>query len=373
MTARRALPALFLSLSLLSFGPASGQTALEFDAGYPDPLPPRAAAAPGAAAPDAPGALDGLPMPDGAVEQADRQREGDFGPMLRPGLPGGQIQEAFSYSESSAGVHDFLRCDGCVYKVRTRELMITTLVLPEPVATVDLGDPAGFAAQLRGETMVALRPHGAGLDTSVTVHGSDGGLYAFYVRSEGFNSRNVPDLVVRVRDPSQFAGLDTAGPGGEDAVDDRETGAPAGGRGSGGGVGNAGDDGLSPLAARAGRELLAGGGGEGDFVETVAFDPGKLHGWSDYRLWGDDELAPEVVFRDDRFTYLQYGPRWAGLDLPTAYVVVDDVDELVNTRVRGRTYIVESTARLISLKSGARFLCIEYAPDESALAGSGRP
>lgn len=365
MIARRFLPALFLSLSFL---PASGQTPLEFDAGYPDPLPPGVAAGPGAAAADAPGAPDGLPVPESAVEQADRQREGDFGPMLRPGLPGGQIQEAFSYSESSAGVHDFLRCDGCVYKVRTRELMITTLVLPEPVATVDLGDPAGFAAQLRGETMVALRPNGAGLDTSVTVHGSAGGLYAFYVRSEGFNSRNVPDLVVRVRDPSLFAGLDTAGPGDGETVDDRERSVGAPGVGA-----DAGDAGVSSLAARAGRELRAGGGGERDFVETVAFDPGKLHGWSDYRLWGDEDLAPEVVFRDDRFTYLQYGPLWAGLDLPTAYVVVDDVDELVNTRVRGRTYIVESTARLISLKSGSRFLCIEYAPDEAALAGAGRP
>lgn len=370
MIVRRSLPGLFLSLSFLSLAPASGQTPLEFDAGYPDPLPPgvEGAAAPGAPAADAPGALEALPLPDSAVEQADRQRDGDFGPMLRQGLPGGQIQEAFSYSDSSAGVHDFVRCDGCVYKVRTRELMITTLVLPEPVATVDLGDPAGFAAQLRGETMVALRPNGAGLDTSVTVHGSDGGLYAFYVRSEGFNSRNVPDLVVQVRDPSLFAGLDTAGPGGGAPVDDRERSGGAVPAGGADGV----DDEISALAARAGRELLAGGGGEGDFVETVAFDPGKLHGWSDYRLWGDDELAPEVVFRDDRFTYLQYGPRWAGLDLPTAYAVVDDVDELVNTRVQGRTYIVESTARLISLKSGARFLCVEYAP-ESAFPGGGRP
>ena len=245
--------------------------------------------------------------------------------------------------------------------------MITTLVLPEAVATVDLGDPSGFAAQLRGEDMVAIRPNGAGLDTSVTVHGADGGLFAFYVRSEGFNSANVPDLVVRVRDPSVFAGLDTAGPGarGGGGVGGRDGAAAVEGAaraGEGRAGADAGGNGLSALAARARSELAAPASGP-DFVETVAFDPGKLHGWSDYRLWGDDDLAPEVVFRDDRFTYLQYGPRWAGLDLPTAYVVVDDVDELVNTRVQGRTYIVESTARLISLKSGARFLCIEYAPD----------
>lgn len=93
MTLRRAFPALLLSLS---FSPAAlAQTPLEFDSGLPDPLPPGVAdpAAPGGFAPGAPGpGAAGLPLPplpEGAVEQAGRQREGDFGPMLRQGAPGG--------------------------------------------------------------------------------------------------------------------------------------------------------------------------------------------------------------------------------------------------------------------------------------------
>jgi ComB9 competence protein len=48
------------------------------------------------------------------------------------------------------------------------------------------------------------------------------------------------------------------------------------------------------------------------------------------------------------------------VELPTAYVVVDGIDELVNTRVQGTTFIVESTHRLITLKSGQSFMCIQY-------------
>ena len=32
------------------------------------------------------------------------------------------------------------------------------------------------------------------------------------------------------------------------------------------------------------------------------FDPSTLRGWGQYGLWGDDDLRPETVFRDDHFT-----------------------------------------------------------------------
>jgi ComB9 competence protein len=70
------------------------------------------------------------------------------------------------------------------------------------------------------------------------------------------------------------------------------------------------------------------------------------------------------VFRDRHFTYLQYGDKWDGTELPTAYVVVDGVDELVNTRVQGASFIIETTAPLISLKLGKKYLCIRYDGEE---------
>ena len=98
----------------------------------------------------------------------------------------------------------------------------------------------------------------------------------------------------------------------------------------------------------------------GDFVERVEFDPGKLHGFEDYTLWGDESLKPETVFRDEHFTYIQFGDKWNSVELPVAFVVIDRVDEQVNTRVQGRTYIIESVAPLITLKSGTKFICIKF-------------
>ena len=288
------------------------------------------------------------PLPKPAVEQARAQREGDYGTLERPGMGGGQIQSAFDKSHPSDGVYEARDCRACVHKIRIRELMITTVILPAgaKIATVDIGDPAGFQVEIKGSNVLVLRPNGYGMDTSMMAHGEDGRVFPFYVRAEGLNSENIPDLVAIIHGAGISSGdvRKTSA-----AALDSETslaglGAPA--------------PGIRTVAPSRARD-----GDDGDFVKDVEFDPATLHGWGDYRLWGSDELRPKVVFRDKRFTYLQYGERWDGLDLPVAYVVVDGIDELVNTRVQERTYIVESTAKLITLKSGLRHLCIEYAPD----------
>ena len=291
------------------------------------------------------------PLSEASAEQARAQRGGDYGTMERPGMGGGQIQSAFDTSRPSDGVYEARQSRACVHKIRTREFMISTVILPEgtEIAAVDLGDPAGFQAEIRSSNVIAVRPNGYGMDTSMTAHAGGGRVFAFYVRAEGHNSNNIPDLVAMIHG----TGL-PAGKAGKRAGDGAEP-AAAPGAPSTGGFGASGE------GTMVSRET----GEDEDFVERVEFDPATLHGWGDYRLWGSDELRPEAVFRDKRFTYLRYGEKWDGLDLPVAYVVVDGIDELVNTRVQGRTYIIESTAKLIALKSGLRHLCVEYAPKGS--------
>jgi ComB9 competence protein len=282
-------------------------------------------------------------LPASAAKQAREQRQGQFPAMSRP-PGGGQIQDVWNESGLTDGVQQYRMCGDCIYKVRTRQFMTTAVVLPEDavIKEVDLGDPVGFQAKVNRANVIALRPASYGMDTNLTVHTASGDIYAFYVRSESFNSKNVPDLLVRV------SGRETPEPVAPPAlVKDQER--------------RKEKVDFAALRERATTELNHLKTPSGDFVEEVVFDPGKLHGWADYKLWGAEELRPEVVFRDERFTYLQYGKKWAGLDLPTAYVVVDDIDEVVNTRVQGRTYIIESTSPLITLKSGKKFLCIEYA------------
>lgn len=285
---------------------------------------------------------DGPPPPDSVLEQAEEQQEGIYGHLVRP-RTAGQIQRVWDKAGEDIAAYTTAACSGCTYKVRVREWMVTVIELPrgESIDTIDIGDNRGFQVARRGGHRLAVRPVGHGYDTNMVVYGKSGAVYPFYLRAEGFNSTNAPDLLVR---------LDGLVPGGSMQVADLSTTA---GPGAGPSVQLASLSsalpGIPPVPAPK------------DFVREVPFDPSKLRGWGEYRLSGsDDSLKPETVFRDDYFTYIRFGDRWKDIELPTAYVVVDDVDELVNTRVVGETYIIESTRPRITLKSGKSWLCITH-------------
>lgn len=297
-----------------------------------------------------------LPMSASSVFQAADQAEGIFPPLSRAG-GGGQIQESWNVAEPREGVHTERVCEDCVYKVRTREFMTTTLILPSDVKIIDadLGDPSKFQAKIKAANMVAVRPATYGVDTNLNVYTQSGAVYAFYLRAEGFNSVHVPDLVVKLlgqETPEPIATITPEGAAGGPGVDGRHS-LPSGQPGKPGDRVSAAVNDLTNPKAKG-----------GDFVRNVPFDPSKLHGWKDYKLWGggdaEKELKPVVVYRDDFFTYLQYGEKYDPLELPTAYIVRDGIDELVNSRVQGNTFIVESVNPLISIKSGKSFLCLQY-------------
>ncbi|KZB63150.1 hypothetical protein AUP42_01790 [Thalassospira lucentensis] len=299
-----------------------------------------------------------MPVPDSVVDQARDQNEGYFNAMSRP-RTSGQVQDVWDQADPEDAVYSTELCDGCTYKVRTREFMVTVVELPrgEIIEAVDLGDDGGFSVKPRGERRLAVRPSGYGYDTSLVVYGKSGAVYPFYLRAESFNSVNVPDLIVRIEGAVQIDG-DPAVPGFAGVLDDKGNPAlPA--------MSVPGQSNKSAAidSAIVGLSATNPGTPADDFVAQSPFDPNALHGWGDYDLWGDETLRPETVFRDDHFTYIRFGKRWKDVELPTAYVVVDGIDELVNTRVQGETYIIESTRPLITLKSGQSFLCIEYTGD----------
>ncbi|TYC78334.1 hypothetical protein FMN63_03495 [Stappia sp. BW2] len=269
-------------------------------------------------------------LPVGSVPQAQAQAAGNFGPLARPESIGGQIQEAWSRPGKKQGIHVQNFCGDCVYKVRLRQYMVSAIQLPKGVRikSADLGDSSRFEVKKRSDNTLAVKPTGAGVDSSMLVYTDDGDVYSFYLRAEGINSKTVPDVSFRIVGP-QSAGMSFV------EFDAK---------------GNPLPNGNAAVATH----------GSKDFLQTEKFDPGALRGWNQYKLWGDKKLRPEQVFRDDHFTYIQFGDKWNDVELPTAYVVVDGIDELVNTRVQGTTFIVESTHRLITLKSGQSFMCIQY-------------
>lgn len=271
-----------------------------------------------------------------AEEQARLQASGDFGVMQRNVSIGGQIQSAWSYKTKGQGVHIEELCDTCVYKVRLREYMTTAIVLPErmEIESVDLGDTNRFDAKRRTKNILVVKPLGSGVDSSMKVYTKEGQVLSFYLRSESVRSKHAPDLTFKIEDRIDTSGLQVI-----NFV-----------------------DGANGTASPSVQGQMAATGAK-DFLKTATFDPSKIRDFDSYKLWGDKSLKPEQVYRDDNFTYIQYGDKWNDIELPTAYVVVDDIDELVNTRVIGTTFVVESTHRLITLKSGQSYMCIQYLGD----------
>lgn len=358
----KALAAALLASSLLCspswISPAAAQTAIGGSPGGVPTTPPGRNQVQSTPQAPAAQAIPAPPMPASAVYQAIDQSEGIFPQMARAGA-GGQIQESWNVSEPREGVYSVRICEDCVYKIRTREFMATTIVLPPDavIAAADLGDTTAFQATVKFSNMIAVRPATYGVDTNLNVYTKSGKVYPFYLRAESFNSINVPDVMVRLvgRETPEAIGVPV--PAGD---------APAGVVPVGGRQGSPVKPGDKVSAAVA--DLTNPKPAPGDFVRAVPFDPSKLHGWSDYRLWGGgdakDELKPVMVYRDEFFTYLQYGRKFDGLELPSVYVVRDGIDELVNSRVQGNTFIVESTAKVISLKNGKSFLCVEYTGEQ---------
>ncbi|SDR49030.1 TrbG/VirB9 family P-type conjugative transfer protein [Pseudovibrio sp. Tun.PSC04-5.I4] len=273
-------------------------------------------------------------VPAAVKKQAQQQRRGNYGEMVRPTSAGGQIQQAWDSAGKTSGTHSQIECESCVYRVRLREYMVTAIQLPEgaTITSTDLGDGSKFEVEPRNANTVVVKPYGAGVDSSLQIYTEEGKVYSFYLRSEGISSKNLPDLMFKIEGVRRS------------------------------------DISYTQWSNQAGAALLnpaipSGGTAEKvtkDFLKTAPFDPAKLRGWNDYKLWGDETLKPASVFRDDNFTYIQFGEKWNDLELPAAYVVVDEIDEMVNTRVSGTTYIIESTQRLITLKSGQSFMCIQY-------------
>ena len=212
---------------------------------------------------------------------------------------------------------------------------------------IDVGDQDNFPVRARTDNSFTIKPLGFGGDTSLIVYGKNGRVYPFYLRSEGVYSDHVPDLLIRITgviedDREKYE------PGANDDPSVREDEDRPGG---------------ATLAPEVIGDLDPGGyvaPKSGDFVRHVPFNPDELHGWGDYQLSGDEALKPETVFRDSRFTYIKFGKRFERLELPTAYLVRDQIDELVNTHLKGSTLVVEAIGPMITLKSGEKFLCIKY-------------
>lgn len=261
------------------------------------------------------------------------------------------IQEAFDNSDPRETVKEFPYDAAVTYKLRLREFMDTTVVLPpgEEIVAYSLADSKTFefhpyttatGKDSRPELRNMFRVLGKypGADTSLTVVGRSTRIYSFYLRVDSVKSKFVPVLVARIK------------------------GAPLYFEGEGGALSHAKPTGAAEsipagnVPAKDGIEAEK----EAEYLRSLEIPKARdIH--QRYVMSGEKELAPTRVFDDGVWTYFKFADD--NLDrvkrLPTVYRVVDGVDTPVNTRIVNGTLIAETTSAAWTMRNGDSHLCVQ--------------
>lgn len=238
-----------------------------------------------------------------------------------------------------------------VLPIRVREGMITLINFPnwEMIEDIFIGDNATFDGQISGPNSLMLYPRkgaNVGVDTNVIVFGRSGNRYVFYVKSEAVNTERLTNSIIDI---------DVVG----------------GNDGSGGATPNFGSGGI--LGVHTGGTTSGGksvdanftrGFQKSDWLKSIPLDPSKFRFDLEVYVPNPDDvvIAPERVWRDDIFTYIDLGKKALNMmQRPVVSMIVERIEVPVGFRTKGpdnRLIIVEGVGDLV-LRNGKRLICIK--------------
>lgn len=290
--------------------------------------------------------------------QARAQAKGDYGQVDQSYLKNaGEIQRAWdnpgankAANQESPGYSRFEFMPDKIIPLRLREAMTTTVRFPadETIEEVYVSDPVSFEAIVPRSNVVLVRVKQPGADGNIVAMGTSGNLYQFYVRGEGANTKVITDMSVDI----MVTGRSRPGPG---------TGAPM----------NMGGQSRSASAS----DLKV----EADWLRSIGFRPENIvHDLSIYVPQDDSAgVVPERVFRDNQYTYIDYGANADAInEWPVASLIVQGVETPVNVRTagpNGRMLVVEAVGNVV-LRNGMKIVCIKQnRGGQAAVADAGRP
>ena len=235
---------------------------------------------------------------------------------------------------------------GNVLPVKLRNGMVTMITLPDGEQIVDgvVGNDGlfKFEAQQNGRTMY-ITPEGSnmGSDTNLIVTGKSGNKYVFYLRSEPSNSSEITYSQV-------------------DVVLDGGGALPMAASNAAAGSGNMGS-----IFKKAPTTSTIGVDGEDyGWIKSMKIDPSEFRFDLDIFVPNPDDyvIAPERVWRDRIFTYIDFGDKVIAMtQRPVVSLLVEGGESPVGFRTDGadgRLLIVEAVGDMV-LRSGQRIVCIK--------------
>ncbi len=241
-----------------------------------------------------------------------------------------------------------------VLPIRVREGMITIVNFPEweLIEDIFIGDSATFDGQISGPSTLLLYPkRGAnvGVDTNIIVFGRSGNRYVFYVKSEAVNTERLTNVIIDIDVVDEYT------------PEDVRSGSTYGGGTSGAKVANGS---ISTYTKRFQKS---------DWLKSIPVDPSEFKFDLEVYVPNPDDvvIAPERVWRDNIFTYIDLGKKALNMtQRPVVSMIVERVEVPVGFRTKGpdnRLIVVEGVGDLV-LRNGKRLICIKMRrSDESGL------
>jgi ComB9 competence protein len=235
---------------------------------------------------------------------------------------------------------------GSVLPIKLRNGMVTMINLPagEQIQDGTVGEENLFKFELQqnGQSMF-ISPTGSnyGADTNMIVTGKSGNKYIFYLRSEPANSSEITYSQV-------------------DVVLDGNNVIPSA---SGNSAASTGMGSIFKKAA-AGTSVIGVDGEDYGWIKSMKIDPSEFRFDLDIFVPNPDDyvIAPERVWRDRIFTYIDFGDKVIAMtQRPVVSLLVEGGESPVGFRTdgeNGRLLIIEAVGDMV-LRSGQRIVCIK--------------
>jgi hypothetical protein len=212
------------------------------------------------------------------------------------------------------------------------------------VEHIYLGDSVSFNAVIEGPSSIMVYPEASqfvGVDTNMIVFGRSGNKYVFYVQSETVNTDRITNAIIDI-----------------DVVDKKQKKEIVNGNESGfaNSESTPSDNGVASTYTRNLQKE--------DWIEKIPIDPTKFRFDIEVYVPNPDDIiiAPERVWRDNIFTYIDLGEKaLTAVQRPIVTLIVERSETPVGFRSAGpnnRLIIVEGMGDMV-LRSGKRIVCLK--------------
>ena len=273
--------------------------------------------------------------------------------------------------QSKPGYSKYTWSPDVILPIRLREGMMTLINLPtwELIEKVHIGSPESFGGEIAAPNSLLLYadPSYIGVDSNMIIFGRSGNRYVFYLRSETYNTEKITQSVVDVLVGPRYTPAENGGQlGRSNGVTN-----PTTGRGSLGGFGAPGwargrSGGQNPQIG-----LNTATNGPSNWLQTIPVDPESLRFDIDIYIPNpsDVDIAPDNVWRDNIFTYIDLGPKALTMtQRPIVNLLVQETEVPVGFRTSGpnsRLIVVEAIGDLV-LRNGKKLICLKLRRDPSS-------